>query len=104
MRRGGDATLLVTGSITTNVVAAADALASDGIDLSVVVISCLNPTPVPALVEALSSASLVFTIETHVIGGLGAMICEVVAEAGLPCRVRRCGASHNAELEALSAT
>lgn len=98
VRHGGDVVLVVTGSIAANVVAAADSLSDEGIDASVVIVSCLNPTPTHALVRALSGTVLAVTVESHVInGGLGAMVCEVVAEEGLACRVRRCGASHDGE-------
>jgi transketolase len=98
VRQGSDVVLFVTGHVATEVVAAAEVLSDVGIESSVVIVSCLNPTPVSALVSVLAGASLAVTVEAHVVnGGLGSMICEVVAEAGLPCRVRRCGAIHRTE-------
>jgi transketolase len=98
VRQGSDVVLFVTGHVATEVVAAAEVLSDVGIESSVVIVSCLNPTPVSALVSVLAGASLAVTVEAHVVNGrLGSMICEVVAEAGLPCRVRRCGAIHRTE-------
>jgi transketolase len=50
------------------------------------------PAPVAHLVELLSDARSVVTLEDHVLpGGLGSQIAEVIAEHGLGCRLQRLG-------------
>ncbi|MGH9188992.1 MAG: transketolase family protein, partial [Acidimicrobiales bacterium] len=48
--------------------------------------------PEADLVELLAPFPVVVTVEAHsVVGGLGSLVSEVVAEHGLGCRVLRCG-------------
>jgi transketolase len=40
----------------------------------------------------LARVPLVVTVEAHYCsGGIGSLVAEVIAEAGLPCRLVRCG-------------
>jgi transketolase len=99
--KGRDLLFVVTGSIATEVVGAAEILAKQGVNSSVLVVSSLNPAPDTDLVETLgpqggtetiSRIPLVFTVENHYInGGLGSWVSEVVAAHGLGSRVVRCG-------------
>jgi transketolase len=82
----------VMGSIAAEVVAAAETLAKQGIEAAVLVVAGLTPAPVSDLIEILSQFPLALTVEAHYcVGGVGSLVAEVVAEAGLPCRVVRCG-------------
>jgi transketolase len=92
IREGGDLLIISMGSVTTEAVAAAEALARQGINCTVMVIASLRPAPVNDLIEALSRFSVAMTIEAHYVsGGIGSLVCETVAEHGLDCRVLRCG-------------
>ncbi len=89
---GADLLLVVMGSIASEAVAAAESLAAHNIDSTVMVIADVNPPPMDDLVEVLSHFRLALTIEAHyVVGGIGSMISEVIAERGLDCRMIRCG-------------
>ena len=56
------------------------------------VAASLNPPPIGDLTEVLSSFRTVFTVEAHyIVGGLGSLVSEVVAEHRLDCRVIRRG-------------
>jgi transketolase len=89
---GGDLVLVTTGSIARNAVAAAEALATRGVDATVIVVASLAPPPADDLAEALERFDAAVTVEAHYVnGGLGSLVCEVVAEHGLACRVVRCG-------------
>jgi transketolase len=89
---GGDLLLVTTGSIAGNAVAAADALAANGTDATVLVAASVAPPPVEDLADALERFDAAVTVEAHYVdGGLGSLVCEVAAEHGLPCRVVRCG-------------
>jgi transketolase len=92
IREGRDLLFISMGSIASEVVAAAEALARQGINCTVMVVACLNPAPVEDLAEALSRFGVALTVEAHyVAGGVGSLVCETVAEHGIDCRVVRCG-------------
>jgi transketolase len=60
----------------------------------VTVVNCpvIKPLNTPALRAALEPCRVVVTAENHsVIGGLGSAVAEMVAEAGMPARLRRVG-------------
>ena len=80
------------GSIASDVTSAADALARAGVSCTVATVASLNPTPLDDLVGLLANFRAALTIEAHyVVGGIGSLISEIVAEHGLRCRVKRCG-------------
>jgi transketolase len=92
VRDGSDLLMVTTGSISTEVVAAAEALASEGVSCAVLVVACLAPAPLAQLAEVLSRFPLALSVEEHyVTGGLGSLVSEVIAESGLSCRLVRCG-------------
>lgn len=88
---GGDVLIVTSGSVSTNAVAAAELLEGDGVGATVLVVSTLSPPPLDDLAAALARYESVVTVEAHYVnGGLGSLVCEVVAERGLGCRVGRC--------------
>ncbi len=92
LREGVDLLMVAMGSAATEVTSAAVTLADQGISCTVAVVACLNPAPVDDLGAILARFPLVLAVEAHyVIGGVGSLISEVVAERGLGCRVVRCG-------------
>lgn len=91
VRNGRDLLLLTTGAIAREAVAAAELLAEQHVSAAVGVVSTLNPSPAD-LRSVLEPFSVAVTVEAHyVVGGLGSLISEVVAELGLPCRIIRIG-------------
>lgn len=92
VREGGDLVFVTIGSRSADVVGAAEALAAEGIQCSVMIVSSLNPAPVRDLANCLAQFPLALTVEAHyVCGGLGSLVAEVVADQGLGCRIVRCG-------------
>ena len=92
IRTGTDLIMITIGNITSEAVKAADLLESMGISCAVVSVASMNPSPIGDLQETLSHYRVAITVETHyVTGGLGSLISEVIAEAGLTCRLVRCG-------------
>jgi transketolase len=92
LRSGADVALVSTGPQTGRVLAAADILAADGIDATVVHVPCLKPLDEAALLSALDGQHLVVTVEEHSIyGGLGSLVAEVLTAAGAAPRVERIG-------------
>jgi transketolase len=89
---GDDVAIVTYGGITVEALAAADLLAAQGVGATVVVVASLAPAPVEDLAEVLGRIPVAVTVESHyVVGGVGSLVCEVVAERGLGCRVVRCG-------------
>ena len=87
---GADVVVIATGSITIEAARAVEALRDRAVDASLVVVACLSPAPVDDLVAALRATRVAVTVEAHYAsGGLGSLVCEVVAEHRLGCRVAR---------------
>jgi transketolase len=98
VRDGTELLLLTTGSIAADSVAAAEALAAEGVSCAVLVVATLNPPPVVELAGALARFPVAVSVESHyVTGGLGSLAAEVIAEAGLRCRLSRCGVRRGSE-------
>ncbi len=92
IHEGTDLLIITMGSIASEATDAAQVLAAEGISCKVMVIASMNPPPIHDLSEALSRFPLALTVEAHyIVGGLGSLVSEVVAEKGLQCRVVRCG-------------
>ena len=92
LRGGKDIAILSAGGILTQAVDAADRLAAKGISAQVVSFPCLKPLDTETVLELLRSFRIIMTVEEHtVIGGFGGAICEIAAETGSGCRVKRIG-------------
>ena len=91
LRSGGDVGIVSTGVQTVRAVAAADLLASAGIDASVLHVPTLKPIDVAAIVALAERTNGIVSAEDHsIIGGLGGAVAEVLAEHR-PTRMRRIG-------------
>ena len=94
LRDGRDVAIVTTGAISGEALAAADAIRDAGIEATVLIVSTISPAPTEALARMLDGFRTIVTVEAHYqIGGLGSLVCEVVAERGLGARVIRLGAS-----------
>jgi transketolase len=92
VRHGTDCLLLSMGGISSEVSEATVLLKEHGIECAHGVISDINPPPREHLCELLGKYGLVFAIEVHYrCGGIGSLVAETIAEAGLPCRLWRLG-------------
>ncbi len=90
--QGEDLLFIAMGSITSEVAAAITALAAQGVACKMMVVASLNPAPIEDLAKVLAHFRLAITVESHyLVGGLGSLVSEVVAERGLHCRLVRCG-------------
>jgi transketolase len=91
IREGKDLTIVTTGEITRNVLAATEILVSDGIDPMVIGMPSIRPFDETLLVEAAKRTGKVVTVEEHFnIGGLGTIVCELCS-ASCPVPVLRLG-------------
>ena len=92
LRGGKDIAILSCGGILTQAVDAAERLAMRGISARVVSFPCLKPLDTDTVNDLLRSFRKIVTVEEHtVIGGFGSAVCELAAEAGSGCRVKRIG-------------
>jgi transketolase len=92
VRAGRDVTIVATGVMVTQALAVAEALGRDGIDAGLVDVYRLKPVDADALLEHLAGTRKVVVLEEHsVLGGLGGLVCEIVAERDRTLRVRRLG-------------
>jgi len=92
VREGDDLLILTCGPISLDVAEAANELAKDGIEASVVVVASVSPVPEHDLVEALGRHRVAISVETHsVTGGLGSLVAEVIADHGIGTRLVRLG-------------
>ena len=90
-REGRDVTIVATGYMVHLAVEAADILAKDGIDAGVINIHTVKPLDTALITEAAKRSGAIVTAEEHtVIGGLGAAVCEALAES-CPVPVLRVG-------------
>jgi transketolase len=94
VRSGHDGVIFTMGSVSADVVRAADTLAETGVSPAVHVVASVSPAPTADIAAALEHANgVVITVEAHsVVGGLGSLVAETAAVHGIHCRLTRCGA------------
>jgi transketolase len=81
IREGGDITLISMGHMLSEVLAAADRLAAEGVDAEVLNVHTVKPIDVEAVVASATKTGCVVTAEEHsILGGLGSAVAEVLAE------------------------
>ena len=91
---GHDVAIVAMGAIAAEAAAAAEMLSSSGISARAGIVSSFNPSPIENLIEFLQGVPLVITVEGHyVVGGLGSLVAEVIADHGLDSQLARCGAT-----------
>ena len=92
VREGNDVLMVTLGSISAETCAAAEALATQGVEATIAVVSSLRPAPIEDLRRLLSRFGTSITVEEHYVDcGLGSLVAEVAAEYATGCRVVRCG-------------
>ncbi|MBN2977460.1 transketolase family protein [Pseudomonas lactucae] len=92
LRHGADVSIVALGSVVHEAVDAAEALAGQGIQAQVINLSSIRPLQRDVLLSALSGTRAVISVEEHNInGGVGSLVAEVLAEAGLGIPLIRLG-------------
>ncbi len=78
---GEDATVISTGIMLSDALAAAGMLAQEGITVRLLDMHTLKPLDEPAIIEAARETGAIVTVEDgSIMGGLGGAVAEVVAE------------------------
>ncbi len=91
LREGRHVSLTVCGTLLAEALAAADALAGEGIEAGVVEFATLNPLVVETLAAQAGRTGAVVTIEEHsILGGFGGAVAEALGEHR-PVPMRRVG-------------
>jgi len=89
LRDGTDVTILATGGVVANALAAASGLESRGLSVGVVNVHTLHPIDEPGMAALAARCPRLVTVEDHgIVGGLGSAVCEALAEVE-GVRVRR---------------
>ncbi len=92
LRQGADVSIVALGSVVHEAVDAAALLAEQGIHAQVINLSSIRPLQRDVLLSALSGTRAVISVEEHnVNGGVGSLVAEVLAEAGLGIPLIRLG-------------
>ncbi len=91
LRVGADATIIANGDMVTHAMQAADALAANGIDVTVIDMHTVKPLDEECVIEHCAGKRFVVSVEDHQInGGLGSAVAEVLAE-NCPVPMKRIG-------------
>lgn len=81
LKEGSDLTIFSTGIMVLETLKAADLLSKDGIDARVINMHTLKPADEKAIKEAALETGAIVTVEdSNILGGLGGIVAEVVAE------------------------
>ncbi len=93
LNTGSDITIVSCGICTEEAIRAVAALRSKGISAGHIHISTLKPFNAADILEAVSASKYgVISVENHTtIGGLGSIISEAMAEAGLAKKIEKLG-------------
>lgn len=92
LRDGSDTAIFATGAMVSKALTASDILKNKGISARVVNIHIIKPLDTDVIRKAVNETGLIVTVEEHnIVGGLGAAVAEIVAEAGRAPRLVRIG-------------
>lgn len=84
LREGNDVTIISTGLMMSEAVAAGEMLAKEaGINARVLQMACIKPIDRNAVMKAIKETGGIVAVEEHnVLGGLGSAVCEIAGEFG----------------------
>lgn len=92
LTHGKDLTLLVSGSLLPRAMEVSDLLAKKNIKISVYSVPTIKPHNERQMLQILKKSSAICTFEEHsIIGGLGSLVSEILAEAGATKKFKRLG-------------
>ncbi|MBO9545923.1 transketolase C-terminal domain-containing protein [Caulobacter sp.] len=90
LREGGDVAIIANGTMVCRALAAAEALAADGVQAKVINMATLTPLDEAAILDAAKTGAVITVEEHSVRGGLGGAVAEVLATQS-PCSMRILG-------------
>lgn len=91
-REGNDLTIISAGLCVAESLQAAETLAGEGIQASVVDMASIKPIDENLILERAAATGAIVTAENHnIIGGLGSAVAEVLADEGIGLPFKRVG-------------
>lgn len=91
LKDGSDVTIIATGLMVAEALAAAEKLAQEGVSARVVNMATIKPNDRGIIIDSAKKTGVIVTAEEHnIIGGLGSAVAEVVCET-VPVPVVRVG-------------
>jgi len=92
LREGCDISIFALGSVVHEAYDAAQELQNQSIDAEVVNVSSIRPLDKTVIAESIRKTKKVITVEEHTIsGGLGSLVCEIIAGEQLNAQIVRLG-------------
>lgn len=92
LRAGDDLTIAAVGSVVSEAFFATQDLADRGVQVDLLNVPSLRPLDREQVLESVSRTERVLTVEEHSLhGGLGSLVAEIIAEAGIALSLRRLG-------------
>jgi transketolase len=92
LQAGDDLTIAASGSVVGEAWSATRDLADRGVRVDLLNVPSLRPFAREAVLESAARTRALLTVEEHSLhGGLGSLVAETIAEAGLAVPVRRLG-------------
>jgi transketolase len=100
LKEGTDISIFALGSVVHEAYAAARELQNQSIDAEVVNVSSIRPLDKSLIAESIRKTKKVITVEEHSIsGGLGSLVCEIIASGQLNAQIVRLGINKNGIVE-----
>ena len=91
LRDGKDISIIASGLMVAEALAAAETLAAEGIDAEVINMHTIKPIDKEIIAASAQKTGKVLTVEEHsIIGGLGSAVCDVLCEC-CPTKVVKIG-------------
>jgi len=91
LRRGGDVAIMNSGLMLSHSLDAAESLAAEGIEASVINMPTVKPIDAALIADVAESIGAIVTVENHsILGGFGGAVAEVVVETH-PAPMERIG-------------
>ena len=91
-RKGTDLTIISAGLCVSESLQAAEVLAGEGVEASVVDMATLKPIDADLILERAGATGAIVTAENHsIIGGLGSAVAEVLTDEGIGLPFMRVG-------------
>jgi transketolase len=92
LEKGSQVAILFHGFVINETIKAVLELEKQGIGATLVEIPTIVPLDTALIKEVCTACKAVVTVEDHNINGaLGSAVCEVIAEQGISCRLKRLG-------------
>jgi transketolase len=92
LREGSDLMIVATGLMVHRALEVAESLIASGIDVGVTDLYRIKPVDQSGLFKKIGESKCVATIEENsIVGGIGTIVAELMAEAGAGIRLRRFG-------------